>query len=536
MTQAEQAFQSFLDEHLRTIEPLYRDFCLAHWQASLTGSQEDAQRAAELEARFRKIYADRETLRRLEAWRESGEIRDPLLQRQLTLLILEHRENQMDPELLERIVRKQREVETLFSTHRARVGEQELTDNEIRKILKESDDVEERRAAWEGSKEVGAKVAEGVLELVELRNRVARSMGYPHYYAMALELQEQSEEQVLEICRLYKQLSDDAFRALRQEMDERLARRFGIQPQELRPWHYEDPFFQEAPRAETVDLDPFFADQDLEKLTARFYEGIGLPVDDILARSDLYEKPGKNQHAYCIDVDRKGDIRVLCNIRPVARWASTMLHEFGHAVYDKYLDSDLPFILRRPSHTFTTEAVAMLMGRQTHEAGWLRAMLGIPEDRARSTGEAATRQLREQMLVSTRWMLTMIHFERELYRNPSQDLNTLWWDMVEEFQMLRRPEGRNAPDWASKIHIACYPVYYHNYLWGEFMASQLRRHLDTQILPEGADTLAGHPEAGEFLREKVFRPGARLRWDELLVSVTGRSLGPEAFVEQFVRP
>ena len=34
------------------------------------------------------------------------------------------------------------------------------------------------------------------------------------------------------------------------------------------PWHYADPFFQEAPAAE-VDLDPFYAARDLEALTAR---------------------------------------------------------------------------------------------------------------------------------------------------------------------------------------------------------------------------------------------------------------------------
>ena len=36
-------------------------------------------------------------------------------------------------------------------------------------------------------------------------------------------------------------------------------------------------------------------------------------------------------------------------------------------------------------------------------------------------------------------------------------------------------EGRAAaPDWAAKIHIATNPVYYHNYMLGEMMASQLQ--------------------------------------------------------------
>ena len=65
---------------------------------------------------------------------------------------------------------------------------------------------------------------------------------------------------------------------------------------------------------------------------------------------------GKNQHAFCIHIDRKGDVRVLANVRPTAKWMETMLHEYGHAVYDKQLNPALPFALRTPAHLITTEA------------------------------------------------------------------------------------------------------------------------------------------------------------------------------------
>jgi peptidyl-dipeptidase A len=54
-----------------------------------------------------------------------------------------------------------------------------------------------------------------------------------------------------------------------------------------------------------------------------------------------------------------------------------MLHEFGHAVYDKYLGDDLPFFLRETAHTLTTEAVAMLMGRFSRNAAWLERYAGL---------------------------------------------------------------------------------------------------------------------------------------------------------------
>src|SRR6185503_15618378 len=34
------------------------------------------------------------------------------------------------------------------------------------------------------------------------------------------------------------------------------------------------------------------------------------------------------------------------------------------------------------------------------------------------------------------------------------DLDTLWWELVSRFQGVTPPDGRSAPDWAAKIHIA----------------------------------------------------------------------------------
>ena len=46
------------------------------------------------------------------------------------------------------------------------------------------------------------------------------------------------------------------------------------------------------------------------------------------------------------------------------------------------------------------------------------------------------------------------------------------------------------PDWATKIHIALYPCYYHNYLLGELLASQLHYYIAANITK--GQTLAGN--------------------------------------------
>ena len=86
-------------------------------------------------------------------------------------------------------------------------------------------------------------------------------------------------------------------------------------------------------------------------------------------------------------VDRAGDVRVLSNNTPSERWAETMLHEFGHAVYFEGVGHDLPWLLRT-MHLCLTEGIAMRCGRVKRdrrgnvsgETSWLARRIGqLPE-------------------------------------------------------------------------------------------------------------------------------------------------------------
>jgi peptidyl-dipeptidase A len=132
----------------------------------------------------------------------------------------------------------------------------------------------------------------------------------------------------------------------------------------------------------------------------------------------------------------------------------------------------------------------------------------------------------------------MYRFEKSMYENPDQDLNKLWWDLAEKYQMLKRPEGRNEPDWATKIHIALYPCYYHNYLLGELLASQLYYYMIKNIVKSNDykfQSFTGNKEIGKFLKEKVFAPGMEFYWNDMIEKATGEKLTPKYYAMQFVK-
>jgi peptidyl-dipeptidase A len=130
----------------------------------------------------------------------------------------------------------------------------------------------------------------------------------------------------------------------------------------------------------------------------------------------------------------------------------------------------------------------------------------------------------------------MLRFEKGMYENPDQDLSALWWDLVEKYQQVKRPAGRNAPDYASKIHIVSTPVYYHNYQMGQLFASQVH-HAIARDVYSGADPstviYVGNTGVGDFMKAKVFAPGRTLAWNDLTKHATGESLNAKAFAADF---
>src|SRR6185436_8141993 len=137
---------------------------------------------------------------------------------------------------------------------------------------------------------------------------------------------------------------------------------------------------------------------DILKLCRDYYAGIGLPIDDVIARSDLYEKKGKSPHAFCTDIDRDGDVRVLANIVNNEYWAGTMLHELGHAVYSSLnIPAKLPYTLRSEAHILATEGVAMMFERWSKNRAWLEKM-GVKVEDGKAFDETAAKVLRNQLL------------------------------------------------------------------------------------------------------------------------------------------
>jgi peptidyl-dipeptidase A len=509
------------------LAPLEGDLHRAYWAAATDARPETSAARQRAEEAWLAALGDPELFAEVQGALAADEAAGAggLAHRALEQAGLDLLANQIPEGDRAKLAALQAKVEHALATVRGRVGHRELANNELERVLADSDDPAERRAAWEAGKQVGAVVADDVLALVELRNRVARERGHRDWFAFALATGDVDEAWLERLLDRVERATREPFLAVKAELDARLAARFGVAVDDLYPWHYGDLFFQRYDGDAEADLGPLLEGSDTVALTVAAYDGLGLETRHLLERSDLHPRPGKDQHAFCLDVDRAGDIRVLANLAPGEEWLDVLLHEVGHAVYDDHIDRSLPWVLRRPPQPLVTEAVALMLGRLRREPEFLVGVLGADAAAARALSGPSRQVLRTGQLVFARWCLVVIRFERAMYADPGGDLVGTWWELVSSLQGLRRPAGRTAPDWASKIHLAAAPVYYQSYLLGELLASQLDR-----AVRDHAGGFIGRPAAGAFLAERVFAPGATLPWRDLVAAATGSPLGPEAFL------
>ena len=537
-SEEEKQLEEFITSHVEKIKPMAKEVHLAYWKAANTGNSEDYDEVSKLEFEIRQIYTNPQEFALLKGIKESGKAKDAKLVRQLDVLYNAYLEHQIEPQLLKRIVDLGTEIEKNFSTFRSTIDGKKVTTNEIKEILKAETDLAGREKAWLASKQVGPVVAAELIELVKLRNQAARTVGFDNYHTLSLTTSEQDVEELDRIFNELYELTNEPFAKLKSELDRILAAKYGIDVEQLKPWHYHDPFFQETPLVYELDLDAYYEDKDVKELAVEFFTGIGLPVESILENSDLYEREGKNPHAFCTDIDKEGDVRILCNLKNNEQWMETMLHELGHGVYDKYHNPEVPYLLREPAHIFTTEAIAMFFGRLPRNAVWMQQMLKLSDQQRMEIEKVSSKYAQLKQLIFVRWATVMYEFEKQLYANPDQDLNSLWWRMVEKYQFIRKPKGRVEPDWASKIHFTIAPCYYHNYVLGELLASQLHHYIVQNILKLESDkdvSYVGQSKVGDFLRKKVFEPGSVYHWDGMIKRATGEPLTPKYFVAQFVK-
>ena len=192
----------FIADHEKNVKPLEVLAGLAWWDVNISGKDEDFKKKENAQNEIDAALSNQPAFAKLKAMKEAGdkgELKDPLVTRQIDLLYLAYLEKQVDPDLLKRITAKSNSVEQQFNVFRAKVDGKEMADSEVRSVLKNSNDSAVRQKIWEASKGVGKAVEADLKELVGLRNDAAKKLNFPNFHAMMLTLNEQKGDELIKL-------------------------------------------------------------------------------------------------------------------------------------------------------------------------------------------------------------------------------------------------------------------------------------------------------------------------------------------------
>lgn len=427
-----------------------------------------------------------------------------------------------------------------------------ITPNQITEILEGSTNLAERRAAWEASKEIGAPLRPGLIELQKLRNQVAQEMGFSSFFHLQVADYGMSVAEMRELTdRLYTELKP-LYLQLHTWTRHKLAERYGQPVPKLIPAHWlGNRWSQQWPGlVEAADFDGYFQGREpkwLVEQAERFYVSLGWPKlpQVFWEKSDLYELPPnaerkKNTHASAWHIDLQQDVRSLMSVRANYDWHETTHHELGHIYYFlAYSNDDVPVTLREGANRAFHEAVGDLIGIAARQIPYLKQAGVLPRDMAVDKTQYLLNEALDSAVVFIPWSAgVMTAWEHDFYEEnlPPEEYNERWWSYVEKYQGVSAPEPRGEKffDAATKTHINDDPAQYYDYALAYIIKYQLHMHIARNILKQDPHSCNyyGNEAVGDFLW-KILRVGKTEDWRKLLRDATGEEISAKPMLEYF---
>ncbi|HKE00874.1 MAG TPA: M2 family metallopeptidase [Planctomycetota bacterium] len=548
---------AFLETYSETYRDLYTATQEAEWIAATDVSDEHtAEQVGANKVKAAFTGGARVIERARDLMKSPGKL-EPLQVRQLDKVLLLAAENPNTvPEIVKRRIEAEgRQRQTLdgfvFKMEDGHGGTREVTPNDIEDVLRKSTDLEERRRAWEASKTSGVALRDGLVELRDLRNQVAKAMGHDSFFALQVadyglktpQMMATMERSLADVRPLYEQLHAWAKR--------KLAAKFGQPVPKRIPAHWlGNRWGQEWPGlADAVDLDPLFKDKkprDIVETAQDFYSSMGFPdlPKSFWELSDLYELPAgskkkKNTHASAWHMNLETDVRSLMSVKPDFEWFLTAHHELGHIhYYLAYSKPGVPLLLRDGADRAFHEAIGELIALAAAQQPYLRDLGVLGADTKIDPIAWQLSEALKSVVFLPFAAGTMTFFEHDLYEEPlaASKLNERWWRYVARFQGIEPPgpRGETFCDAATKTHINDDPAQYYDYALATLIKFQLHDHIARKILHQDPRSVSyrGSKQVGDFLRS-ILAQGATKPGYQIIREATGEDLSGRAMLEYF---
>ena len=416
---------------------------------------------------------------------------------------------------------KENEIAKKYNSYIPKIDGKEVSKVEISEILQKEKNVDLRKKAYEANIIGGDLIAEDLREFAKLRNNYAKKQGFSNYFEY--KLKDSYEVDINELEMLLNDVYNKTLpiiKNFKNKEQEDLKKIFNID--KLESYHYG---YLSDDKPEKKVNDYIKTKEEMVDLAKKTYLGMGYDIDKLQEEGkltlDLFPRKNKNTHGFCFGIDTGKDARILANLTNNTNSLETLNHELGHCVYTLYNSKNLPFF-DRDEYPAMTEAIAMMMqDLQKRENIFKDIVSSDVLDEYKQTF------IENEINFITK-ALTIINFEKEMYKNPDQDLKKLWHDMKVKYQMRDEKEELDS-GWATIPHYLSHPAYYQNYFRATIIKAQIYNYLREKL-----GNITENSKTAEVLKEELFKYGISKEENELIEKMTGKKLSVEDFFKSLI--
>lgn len=512
-------YMQLRDEFGEKLSKIQYDAELACWNFYTNSNEENLKIYTKSQEDYSNLFKDENFYSELKTVQSAG-LDDKHLSKQLKDLVKAFYNELESGNELKALRDKENEIASKYNAYVMTIDGKPVSKAEIMKILEKETNEDLRKKAYEANVKAGDVIAEDLVDLVKMRNAYARTKGYDNYFDYMIEDTYEISPDKLDklLTGVYDKIKDKSFE-YEKERQEHLAKSFGILPEDLMDYHFK---YLPADNPEKAVNDYIKDREQVVELAKSTYKNMGYDVDNMGITLDLFPRKNKNTHGFAFCIEPGKDARILANLTNNIESLDTIMHELGHCVYDICLDTTLPFIEQGPSSAAMTEAVAMMMGDLPKSENILTGT--IPEEVLKKFKD----ELKKDDAKFVSRSLQIIEFEREMYKNPDQDLKALWKNMKQKY-LFRGDNTYVNNEWATVPHYLSHPGYYQNYFRAALYKAQLYN-----TLKDNLGNITENPQTAEFLNKNLFRYGASLEDDELIEKITGKPISEDDFCNRIV--
>jgi peptidyl-dipeptidase A len=431
--------------------------------------------------------------------------------------------------------------------------------DDVTKILADSRNEKEIRAAWEGWHAIAPPMRKDYTRFVELSNKGAKELGFADTGAMwRAKYDMPPDDFTKELDRLWDQVRP-LYLKLHAYVRMKLHAKYGDAVPATGPmpahllgniwaqdWTNIYPLVAPANADVGYSLTDILKKRNLPALDMvrtgeRFYTSIGFAaLPKTFWERSLFVRPKDREvvcHASAWDVDLDADVRIKMCIEQTAEDFTTIHHELGHNFYQRAY-KDRPVLFRDSANDGFHEAIGDTIALSVTPEYLVKiGFLARAPDTSHDLGLLMTRALEKIAFLPFGLLIDQWRWKAFAGETPAPAYNQAWWELRLKYQGIAppAPRGEEFFDPAAKYHVPDNTPYT-RYFLADILQFQFHRALAKAAgctLPLHRCSIYESKEAGQRLNA-MLAMGQSRPWQEALEALTGsKQMDATAILDYF---